>query len=110
MAYKDGKLSGRRQTRIQRWALGYALFMEKRDHSDEKFEIVKLLHYLLRAQNARFYEDVFPQAVPADPDALPGQTYTVDELEDMEKRVMEIASKRTVSQSKLDKTEWTDWG
>lgn len=110
LAFTDGKLTGKGKTRLQRWALGYHVFMEKRDKSEDQFEIIKLLHYLLRVKDQKFYDEVFPSSMPADPDAIPGQTYTVDQLEEMEQRVKEMMARKNVSQSRLNRAEWTDWG
>lgn len=110
MAYKSGRLTGRDQSKIQRWALGYHQYSEKRDRADSQFEIKKLLHFILRGTNQKLYEVAFPSAEVNDPDVIPGHTYGVDDLEGLEKMLKGIDGIKTKTQSSLDGSEWSEWG
>jgi hypothetical protein len=110
LAYRSGKLTGKDQSRIQRWALGYYQFSEKREQADRDFEIKKLLHFILRGTSKELYEVAFPRVEVDDPDVIPGHTYGVDDLEDMEKLLEKIGTLHTKSQASLNGgSEWTEW-
>jgi hypothetical protein len=109
LAYKAGKLTGRDQSRVQRWALGYFQFAEKRDHQDEFFEVKKVLHFILRATNNKLYEAVYPNTEVDDPDVVPGHTYDVDDLEGLERLLSKIDGLNTKTQASLDGNEWSEW-
>lgn len=109
MAYKTGKLTGRDQSRIQRFALGYLQFSEERDRADSQFETKRLLHFILRGTNSKLYEMAYPGAEVDDPDVIPGHTYGVDDLEGLEKLLSRIDGLNTKTQATLNR-EWTEWG
>lgn len=109
MAYKAGKLTGEDQSRIQRWALGYYQYRETRDRNDRQNEIEKLLHYILRGTNSKLYDIAFPTPESDDPDLVPGHSYGVDDLEDLEVLVKKLGQMNTKTQATLNKTEWTEW-
>lgn len=109
MAYKTGKLTGRDQSRIQRFALGYYQFAEERDKADRHFEMKRLLHFILRGTNSKLYEMAYPSIEADDPDVIPGHTYGVDDLEGLEKLLSKIDGLQTKTQATLNR-EWTEWG
>jgi hypothetical protein len=109
LAYKTGKLTGRGQSRIQRFALGYLQFSEERKQADQQFEIKRLLHFILRGTNNKLYELAYPSIEVDDPDVIPGHTYGVDDLEDLEKLLSKIDGLNTKTQASLNR-EWTVWG
>lgn len=110
MAYKSGKLTGPDQSRIQRYALGYYQFSKDRDEADRYFEIKKLLHFILRGTNEKLYELAYPSIEVNDPDVVPGHTYGVEDLEDLEKLLTRLDRMGRKTQAALDKSEWTSWG
>lgn len=105
MAYRQGQLTHKAQSRVQRWALGYYHFSQIRDKKEDNFQIQKMLHLILRASHPKFYAEIFPENILQDPDALPGQTYTADDLEGIEKLLSFVNDKRRISQKKLDAGE-----
>ena len=109
MAYKSGKLTGKNQSRIQRWALGYYQYLERREQSDQFFEIKKLLHFILRGTNSKLYELAYPSIEVNDPDVIPGHTYGVEDLEGLEKLLTKIDVIGKKTQAELDRSEWTEW-
>lgn len=111
MAYKSGHLTGRDQSRIQRFALGYLQFSEERDQSDRFFEIKKLLHYILRGTDGKLYEAAYPSIEVDDPDVIPGHTYGVEDLEGLEKLITRMGTLRSSTQAALngDGDEWSEW-
>jgi hypothetical protein len=109
LAYKSGKLTDRDQSVLQRWALAYHQFSEKRDQYDRHFEVKKLLHLILRGVNNKLYEVAFPSIEVDDPDVTPGHTYGVDDLEGLEKLIGNIDRMTTKTQASLDSTEWSEW-
>ncbi len=110
MAYKAGKLTGKEQSKIQRFALGYLQFAEDRDRSDRHFEVKRLLHFILRGTNSKLYELAYPSVEVDDPDVVPGHTYGVDDLEDLESLLKKIDRFSTKTQADLNHSEWTEWG
>lgn len=108
MAYKSGRLTGRDQSRIQRFALGYFQFSEERDRADRQYEVTRLLHFILRGTDSKLYELAYPSIEVDDPDVIPGHTYGVDDLEDLEKLLSRIDGLNTKTQADLNR-EWTDW-
>lgn len=110
MAYKSGKLTGPDQSRFQRWALGYYQFSEMREKLDKHHEITKLLHLILRGTDKSLYELAYPSPEVNDPDVIPGHTYGVEDLEDLEKLLDKIDGLKTKKQTSLGRTEWTEWG
>jgi len=109
LAYESGRLSGKDQSQIQRWALGYHLFSRNRDESDKSFEIKKILHLILRGTNSKLYDLAYPTIEANDPDVIPGHTYGVDELPELEKLIQRLDNLSTKTQAQLDKEEWTPW-
>lgn len=109
MAFKSGNLTGRDQSRIQRWALAYHQFSDRRERSDRHYEINKLLHFILRGINPKLHEAAFPSVESDDPDVIPGHTYGVDDLEGLEKLLKNIDGLTTKTQTSLDDTEWSEW-
>ena len=110
MAYESGKLTGEDQSKIQRWALGYYKFSEKREQADRDYELKKMLHFLLRATSREFYNAVFPSVEVDDPDVVPGHTYSVDDLEGLEKLLDKIGLLQTKTQASLNGSgDWTEW-
>jgi hypothetical protein len=108
LAYKAGKLTGKQQSRIQRWALGYYQYADKRDRADSEYEIKKLLHLILRGTNNKLYDFAFPSPEVNDPDVIPGHTYGVDDLEGLEKLLSKIDGLSTRTQADLN-DEWSEW-
>lgn len=109
MAFKGGRLTGKDQSRIQRWALGYYQYTEKRDQSEREYETNKLLHLILKATNSKLYDLAYPNIESDDPDVIPGHTYGVEDLEGLEKLIASLDSVRSTTQTSLDKDSWTDW-
>jgi hypothetical protein len=109
LAYKSGRLTGRDQSRVQRWALGYQQYAERLIQADQYDEIRKVLHFILRANDAKIYELAFPRIEVNDPDVVPGHSYGVDDLEGLEKLLRKIDGMQTKSQADLNGTEWTEW-
>lgn len=109
MAYRAGKLTGKDQSRIQRWALGYFQFAEERNRADRQFEVTKLLHFILRGTDSKLYDIAFPRAEVDDPDVIPGHSYGVDDLEGLENLLAKMDALSTRTQASLNKSEWTDW-
>jgi len=109
LAFKSGRLTGRDQSRIQRWALGYHQFCEIRDRADNHFEIKRLLHFILRGTNSKLYELAYPSIEVDDPDVVPGHTYGVEDLEDLERLLEKLDRIGTKTQVQLNGREWTDW-
>lgn len=109
MAYESGNLTGRDQSLIQRWALGYHRYAEKRDSTERYSEIRKLLHFILRGTNGKLYELAYPQVEVNDPDVVPGHTYGVDDLEGLENLIKDIGGMQTRTQTDLGRDEWSEW-
>lgn len=109
MAYESGRLTGKNQSRVQRWALGYHKYATRLIHVDEYDEIRKVLHFILRGTDAKLYELAFPRVEVNDPDVVPGHSYGVDDLEGMEKLLRKLDRMQTKSQIELASNEWTDW-
>jgi hypothetical protein len=110
LAYKSGKLTGRDQSRIQRFALGYYQFAENRDRADRHFEVKRLLHFILRGTNSKLYELAYPSVEVDDPDVVPGHTYGVEDLEDLERLLTKLDRIGTKTQASLNGSgEWTEW-
>lgn len=110
MAYKSGRLTGKNQSRIQRWALGYHQYAERLDDFDKYSEIRKVLHFILRATDRNLYELAFPTIEVDDPDVIPGHTYGVEDLEGLEKLLKNIDGLHLKTQAQLNGGDnWTDW-
>lgn len=109
MAYESGRLTGKDQSRIQRWALGYHQYAKRLDGVDQYSEIRKALHFILRATDSKLYELAFPRVEVDDPDVVPGHTYGVEDLEGLEKLLKSIDGMQTKTQAQLSGDEWTDW-
>lgn len=103
-------MTGPDQSRFQRWALSYHHYAEKRDRSDEFFELKKLLHLILRGTDDKLYAAAFPSVEVEDPDVIPGHTYGVDDLEDIERMLQKLDVIGHKTQAQLDPSEWSDWG
>jgi len=110
LAYRSGKLTGTNQSRIQRWALAYQQYAERREQSDQYSEIRKLLHFILRGTDNKLYEAAYPRIEADDPDVIPGHTYGVDDLEGLEKLLRDIGGVTTKTQASLGGDEWSEWG
>ena len=110
MAYESGILTGKDQSRIQRWALAYHKYAERKDQSEQFSEIRKLLHFILRGTSSKLYDVAYPSAEADDPDLIPGHTYGVDDLEGLEKLLSKIDRVATKTQASLNGNEWSDWG
>ena len=109
MAYKSGHLTNKDQSRIQRFALGYLQFSEERDQADRLFDIKKLLHFILRGTDAKLYEIAYPRVEVNDPDVIPGHTYGVEDLPDLEKLIEKMGMLNTKTQASLNGNEWSEW-
>jgi len=110
LAYKAGRLTGKDQSRIQRWALGYYQYCEKRDQADRDYETNRLLHFILRGIDHKLYEVAYPSIEVDDPDVIPGHTYGVEDLDSLEKVLKSLDSLNTKTQASIAKREWTEWG
>lgn len=109
MAYRAGKLTGKDQSKIQKFALYYHQFAENRDKDDRHFEIKRLLHFILRGTNNKLYELAYPSVEVDDPDVIPGHTYGVEDLEDIERLLTKLDQVGVKTQAKLDSEEWSAW-
>lgn len=109
MAYKSGKLTGRDQSRVQRFALGYYQYAENRNRADREYEVSRLLHLILKGTNQALYEAAFPRIEVDDPDVIPGHTYGVEDLEDLGKLIERMGSMQTKSLEQLNGKEWSEW-
>jgi len=109
LAYKTGTLTGKDQSRLQRWALGYFQYMEMRDRNERQFDIEKLLRFILRGTDSKLYDFAFPRPETNDPDLIPGHSYGVDDLEGFEQLLKNIDALSTKTQSSLNKNEWSEW-
>ena len=101
MAYKGGRLVGPDQSRIQRWGLGYHQYMDRRDSFDQFAEVKKLLHYILLGTNQKLYESVYPSVEVNDPDVIPGHSYGVEDLGDLENIIKKMGSMGTMTPSDI---------
>jgi hypothetical protein len=110
LAYKCGKLTGPYQSRVQKWALSYFQFSEKREQADNLFEIKQLLHHILRGTNDKLYAVAYPSVEVDDADVIPGHTYGVDDLEDMERLITKLGVLGQKTQVQSVPSEWSEWG
>lgn len=110
MAYESGNITRGNQSIIQRWALGYYQYSKKRDETERYSEVRKLLHFILRGTNDKLYELAYPRVEVDDPDVIPGHTYGVDDLEDLERLIKNIDGMQTKTQTELGRGEWSEWG
>lgn len=83
--------------------------MESRDKADQQYEIKKLLHLILRGTNNKLYEMAFPHDEVDDPDVIPGHSYGVEDLEDLEKLLSGIGLTKSRTMADSGKS-WTEWG
>jgi len=109
LAYESGKLTGKDQSRVQRFALGYHQFAKNRVRADEHFEIKRLLHFILRGTDSKLYELAYPSIESDDPDVTPGHTYGVEDLEDLERLLAKLDRIGTKTQVQLSGNEWSEW-